>query len=344
MALALNFDYILPQEVTGYARAALYDRAVNQFSLARFLPNRPIDDIDWQTEMGASGLVDAAVYRTYDAESPLGRRPGMSRLRGELPPISQKIRLGEWDRLRNRQAPQSSIVRELFNDVKRVARNIDGRLELARGDALVNGKVTIAENGVAAVVDYGRPSSHTVTASTLWTGAADPLSDLMAWSTTYNDTNGNLPAAFLTSTRVLNLMLRNQAIRNQVIPGSNQPSIVTRDNINQLLASQGLPPILTYDAKINVNKVATRVIPDNVLLMVPSPGDPNDGAGSDLGATFLGTTAESLEPEYNLEGDTPGLTVGVYKDNDPVALWTKGSAIGLPVLANPGLSLAATVA
>ncbi len=343
MAL-LNFDYILPTDLTGYVREAAYNQALNRFSLARFLPHRAIDDLDYRALTGNTGLADAAVYRTYDAEAPIGRRPGVQVLRGELPPISQKVRLGEYERLRQRKLANQEISRQIYGDAARCARNISARLEIARADALVNGKVTINENGVQVVVDYLRPSSHTVAASTLWTGAADPLSDLMAWHDIYLNTNGVEPEAILTSRRVMNLMLRNQAIRNQVYPGANQPSIVTLDGVNMLLGSQGLPPIVIYNASVNMNKVATKVIADNILLMLPAPTDPNDASGTQLGATFMGTTAESLEPEYALEGDEPGLVAGVYKDNDPVALWTKASAIALPVLANPALSLAATVA
>lgn len=340
----LNMDYLYPTEVTGYIRTALANQALNRFSLARFLPHRPIDDLDYRTVVGNTGLADAAVYRTYDTEAPLARRKGLQVLRGELPPISQKVRLGEYERLRQRKLANQEIRAALFDDVETLGMNISARLELARADALINGKVTIAENGVSVTVDYGRTSSHTVTASTLWTGAADPLSDIMAWHDVYLATNGIEPEFILTSRRVMNLLLRNQAIRNQVYPGANQPSIVTLDGVNSLLGSQGLPPIAMYNASVNVNKVAQKVIPDNLLLFLPAPTDPNDASGTQLGATFLGTTAESLEPEYGLEGDEPGLVAGVYKDNDPVALWTKAAAIALPVLANPNLSFTATVA
>lgn len=340
----LNFDFIVPGLLTGYIRTAMADYADNQFSLARWLPYRTVNDLDYRTMVGNTGLADAAVYRTYDAESPIARRPGLTQLRGELPPMSLKVRLGEYDRLRNRALANQEIESAIYDDAERLAKNIVARFELARADALLNGTITINENGVSSVIDYQRPGSHTVTASTLWTGAADPLADLMAWRDIYHATNGIDPEAIVTSRRVMNLLLRNQAVRNQVFPGANQPSIVTQANVNQLLESQGLPPIYTYNATVNISKVATKVIPDNKLLMLPAAGDPNDPQSSQLGGTFLGTTAESLEPEYGLEEDQPGLVAGVYKDNDPIALWTKVAAIGVPVLANAALSFAATVA
>jgi hypothetical protein len=52
-----------------------------------------------------------------------------------------------------------------------------------------------------------------------------------------------------------------------------------------------------------------------------------------------------MEPEYGLQaGEQPGIVAGSYSTKDPVALWTKAAAIGLPVLANPNLSFTADVA
>ena len=45
------------------------------------------------------------------------------------------------------------------------------------------------------------------------------------------------------------------------------------------------------------------MIPDNVVLFLPEPGD------GQLGATLWGTTAESLEPEFGLSGISPELLI-----------------------------------
>lgn len=345
--MLLNTDYIYPTDLTGYVRAALADYQLNKFTLSQFLPNDPVDDIDYRLVSGGAGLANAASFRTYDAESPIGRRQGLSRISGELPPLSQKIRLGEYDRLRQRKESDPAIVNALYNDAEEMTESVAARMELARGDALVNGSVTISENGISGVVvNYGRTGAHTVTAGTLWTnGAADILNDLMSWRDTYEATNGVEPGAIVGSRRIWNLMLRNVAVRNQVFPGSNQPSIVTTAAINQMLESEGLPPFTMYRSQVNVNGTATKVIPDNKLLLLPAAVDPSDVSGTQLGATVWGTTAEALDPSYGIElGDEPGIVSGVYMDQDPLALWTKASAIGLPVLANPNLSFCATVA
>ncbi|SDI40965.1 Phage major capsid protein E [Sinosporangium album] len=344
--MLLNTDYALPAELTGYVRAALADMPVNQFQLARWLPNRTIDDLQYRFVRGGQGLAEAATFRAYDAESPIGRREGVTRVTGELPPISRKIRLGEYDRLRQRRA-DGQVRGRILDDARTMTRAVATRMELARGEALYSGKIMLDENGVIAEVDFGRKGSHMVAPATLWsnTGAATPLVNLLAWLDIYTATNGAGPGAILTSRRVMSLMMANAELRALVATTAGTPSVVSRDAINAVLQAYGLPPVHIYDTQVSVNGSATRVIPDDRLLFLPAPVDPDDFDSSELGATLWGTTAEALEPEYAIEdGEEAGIVAGAYSTKDPVAVWTKAAAIGLPILANPDLTLVADVA
>jgi hypothetical protein len=346
--MLLNADYIQPVELTGYVREAQADMEINRFRLNRYLPNRFIDDLDARFLYGGEGIMDVANFRTYDAESQVGSRPGLTRVTQELPPISRKLRLGEYERLRQRANPGALVQDGLFSDAVRLTREIGARMELARGDALVNGTITLNENGVIAVVDYGRPSGNTVTAATLWSDAtnADPINDLVTWSQAYLSATGENPGSILLSTVALNYVLRALKVRNVVGTLLGAPTILSRGVLSQVLDGFGLPPLDVYDAQVRVGGSATRILPTNKVVLLPAPvQDPADFEGTQLGATMWGTTAEALEPEFQLaEGDLPGVTAGVYSTDDPVALWTKAAGIGLPVLANPVLSFAATVA
>ncbi|AZM53335.1 phage capsid protein [Streptomyces sp. WAC 01529] len=344
--MLINNDYITPAELTGYVRAGAADLAANQFTLARWLPNSEIDDLEYRFTRGGEGLVEAATFRSYDAESPIAARPGIARVTGELPPISRKIRLGEYDRLRQRRL-DGQVRNALMRDSLRMTRAVSARMELARGEALYKGKLELAENGVIATVDFGRSASHTVVPSVAWTDpAAAILADLMAWKATYIVTNGEAPGAILTSDRVVALMMRNDELRALVYAGGvSQPSVISVASINEVLRAYSLPAISTYEAQVRVGGVATRVIPDDRVLLLPAAGEAGDPESTDLGATLWGTTAESLDGDYGIEeGEEPGIVSGIYAEKDPPALWTKAAAIGLPVLANPDLSFCADVA
>lgn len=344
--MLLNTDYVLPAELTGYVRAALANMPVNQFALAQWLPNRTIDDLEYRYTRGGEGLTQAATFRAYDGESPVGSRPGVTRVTGELPPISRKIRLGEYDRLRQRRADQG-IRDAILTDAERMTRAVAARIELARGEALYSGKIVLAENGVTATVDFGRASGHTVTAGTAWTttASATPIADLTTWRQTYIDSNGEPPGAIVTSQRVVSLMMRSTEIKGIAYPAGANPGLVTLAVINQVLESFGLPPVYVNDEQVRVGNTATRVIPDDRLLFLPAPVAADDPEGTQLGATLWGTTSEALEPNYSLaEGEEPGIVAGAYSTADPVVVWTKAAAISLPVLANPDLSFCADVA
>jgi hypothetical protein len=333
----LNTDYIEPAELTGFARAAAADLEVNRFTLSRWLPNRLVDDLEYRFARGGDGLADAATFRAYDAESPIGSRPGISRVTGELPPISRKIRLSEYDRLRQRKL-DAAVGDAIMSDAERMVQSVAARLELARGQALVTGKVTINENGVIAEADFGRAAGHTVTAAASWaTTTTDIIGDLNTWRDTYVDSTGQEPGSIVTSRKVMGYMLRNEAFRQLVATMAGTPTLVNNNAVDSMLASHGLPPVITYDARVNVNGASTRVIADDKVLLLPAVGS------GEMGATLYGTTAESLEPEFGLAGSEAGIVAGAYSTKDPVAVWTKAAAIAMPILANPDLSFAADV-
>ncbi len=336
----LYTDYGQPAELTGYARRSVADLEINQFTLSRYLPSQTINDLDYRFFKGGEGLIEAATYRSYDAEAPLAARPGVARTQGQLPPLSRKIRLGEYDRLKARNL-DTEIRTAIFSDVERLTRAISARVELARGDALINGKVTIQENGVAAAVDFGRAPTNSVTATNLWTDYANakPVTDLLNWQETYTDVNGSEPGTILTSKRVMAWLMRNAEIRNLIYPQGSSATLVRDSDVRTILTSFGLPNIEFYDAKVRVAGVETRVIPNNVLIFLPGGSD-----ASQLGRVLWGTTAEAGQAAYGLAGNEPGIVAGTLETFDPVALWTKAAAIALPVVVNPNLTFVAKIA
>jgi hypothetical protein len=336
--MLITDDWITPQELTGYTREASADFDVNQFILSRWLPVQTVDDLAYRFERGGGGLVEAAVYRGYDTPTPFGARPGITRVYGELPPISRQLRLSEYDRIRLRAGDNTERIRSaIFNDAENLARQILARIELARGEALYSGKVILNENGVQATVDFQRNASLTVTAGTVWSNIAAPIpTDLRTWFDTYVAINGRPPGAILTSTSVKRNMQKNTAVIN-MIAGSAAGRVQVNDaELNGFLESEGLPPVQTYDAQVSVGGVATRVIPVDRLLFLPAPGET-------LGATLSGVTSEAMEPEYGLEGEEAGIVAGVYKSVAPIAIYTLAAALKLPILGNADLTMSADV-
>lgn len=344
--MALWTDVIDPATLTGYARASLAEYEARKGTLAVFLPNRTIPDITARFVAGSNGLLDAAEFRSYDAETPVGAVPSGKRVSIELPPLGMKVRVSEYEQLRARgQATDENVATSMERVTDRVVAAVADRIEIARGGVINTGKATINENGFQAEADYGRSSSLNVTAATLWAaGGASPLTNLQTWRDVYIEENGDQPGSILMSTKAYNAMQAAAEFRALAATSAGTPAIVTRDFVQQVLTSFGLPPIVLFDRKVRVNGTVTRVTPDNKVFMLPAPVDANDSEGTDLGGTFWGQTLESSEANYGIEAaDQPGIVAGAYKDDDPLGVWIKSAAIGLPVLANANLSLAATV-
>lgn len=332
-------EYATPAELTGYARAALADRPENDFSLDRWLPNRTINDLSYRFTRGGGGLTEAATFRAYDASSDVAYRPGGARVSGELPPISRKIPVGEYERIkrRNLETQNAEIRDAMLDDGVRLARQIAARMELARGEAIFNGSVVLNENNVQASVDFGRAAGHTVTAGTAWSNpAADVIGDFQAWLEVYNDSNGGDPEYGLISRAIWMALKRNTQLRGLSTTGATAPSVLTDSLLAAILADHGIPPLVRYDAKVNVGGVSTRITPNDKLAFLPAQGDA-------LGQTLWGVPVEADDPRYGLAGDEAGIAVGGYKTEDPQTVWTRATAIALPVVAAPDLSFVADV-
>lgn len=343
MSWTLDTEFIEPTQLTGLIREALADLQVNRFTLSRWLPNVEIDDITFEFTTGGGGLAEASVYRSWDVESKIGRREGIGKVMGELPPISEKIPLNEYDRLRLRKLTRTDVLPFIARDAERIARNIAARFELARGQALVNAQVPITE--LQQTVSFGRNAAHSVTAGVLWSDHtnATPIDDLESWVQTYVDTNGVMPGVILMPRVVLQNLRQCDQVMRQVFPlaPAGTAPMVNAEQVSTVLESMGLPPIEIYDAQVKVDGTSTRVTPANSIALLPTPAG---GGMTDLGATLMGTTAEALEPEYGLVGgQQAGIVAATWKTKDPVRLWTHAAAVGMPILREPDLTFKAQV-
>jgi hypothetical protein len=349
-------DLVDPQELLGYTRAAQIEAERNRFTLSNFLPNdtTPDGDIEFRLLRGSFRDEDAAKVRAWDSEAPISGRQGIERIMGELLPVSQKIRLGEEERLRNRglvrglsPANNTALVDAIFNDAAKMARAVAARFELFRGEVLEKATVTINENGVApATIDFGRKAGHTVVlaGNALWSNyvtptISDPVANMRTWVQAYIDTNGVTPAFALTSTTVISTLMQHPLVRVYAAGVGGTPGLITVDTLNAIMVAFGLPPFVPYDAVIRVAGVQTRPIAATKVILMPPSDEP-------LGATLFGTTAEALElaeAQLIAQDQAPGMVSVPMKEMDPVATWTLATAVGFPVLANPDLTFTATV-
>lgn len=337
--MALWTDLIDPATLTGYVREGLAETERQRGSLARFLPNRIVPNIDVRFVSGQAGLVPEAQFRAYDAEPTIGKRPSGKRTVLELPAIGQNIPVTEYDQLRTRNASDEAVLTQILSTARQVVQAVSDRMERLRGVVLRTGKATIPELG--ADDDFLRSASHTVTAAALWTSATSVsrLTDLQTWCDVYEDTNGVPPGTILMSRRALRVLAAGDEFKTSLTGGGSRPATVA--DVNAIVDGAGLPPIEVYTRRT----ASGLVLPNTDLLLLPTPVDPDAWEETQLGASFWGQTLSSTEPSWGIEdGEEPGIVAGVYRnEKPPMIAEVISDAIGMPVLANANLSLRATV-
>lgn len=343
-------DLITPVELTGYARARLedYERQING-SLARWLPNETIPDIVARFEVGATGLQPVAEFVSYDTESPFASLPGKQRVVFELPKLTLKMMITEYEQLRARGNQSQVVLRTSVERItERLVDAISDRLEYERGYAIENAALLIDdETGFKQSGSWGRAAEHEVSADDdgglFWDDDdAMSLDQMIAWKEQYIATNGFGPGALLTSTSVFTKMQRFKEFRNLMGSTLGSPSIVTQSVVNQILGDHGLPPVTVYDRQVNFKGTVTKILSPQYLFFMPSPG--GTVGGVKLGATYWGETLESGEANYQIQPEErPGIVVGAYSSIDPIGKYVHAAAIGLAVLGDANLTLRAQV-
>jgi hypothetical protein len=342
--VALWTDVIDPATLTGYARASLEEYERRKGSLAQFLPNLNVADVVVRFVVGQTGLVQAAKFRAYDAEPEVGKPQTGRRVTLELPALGQNIPISEYQQLRSRNATEDQLLVSIQKTTDQVVQAVADAIEYLRGVVLHTGKATIDQDNFKSVDDFGRPAGNSVTAAQAWTDTSvSRLSDLESWADVFRDGSGEDPGAIVLSNREFRLLASGDEFKTQLLNSASRPATVAE--VNAQVESAGLPPIIRYDRKVDIGNGATRVLPENKLLMLPAPVDPNSEQPNPLGNTFWGQTLTSQEDAWGIEAsEQPGVVAGVYRnEKPPVIAEVISDAIALPVLANAALSLDATV-
>ncbi|MDO5619277.1 major capsid protein [Kocuria sp.] len=347
--MALYTDLIDPATLTGYARASLEQQEQAKGSLARWLPNRTVQDVVARFVQGDNGLIDAAEFRAYDAEPEIGRAAGGKRVTLELPALGQNIPISEYQQLRLRHASDDAILNAVQATTDRVVTAVANRMEHLRGLVLSTGRATITSVVNGQVVefsndDFGRDERLTITGQDDWSDTSQSRLDaLTTYVDLYREINGEDPGVILASNRVIRALTTGTEFQTQLLNGGARPA--SEQQVNDMLLGQGLPGVMRYDRRVSLRGVATPVLPQDRILLLPAPGPTTSESGTPLGGTVWGTTLTAQNPSYGIEdSEQPGIVAGVYQNEKPPMITEVISdAIGLPVLANANLSMSVKV-
>ena len=355
--MPINRDFVDPAELTSQVRVALADQDINgPNTLAPYLPSETLDDIEFDASTGQGGLIEAAMYRAFDAELPLANDEALGQMRGRIHPLGQKIPLFEEDRIRLRDGAEDGLRAYIERVGRRIAKAVALQINLKRAEALATGKLTFVGNNQNFEVSFGRKPEFTTTAPDLWTNPdTDPFEFLTDLNQAYLDENGFEIGQFLVSSQVKNAFYRNPHVIalafGRKITDINPGMVAPPSAIDALLTERDLPGFVKVGGRVKVRNLdeSTTIkdlLPRDSIIALPGAGDASVAGSSELGATYWGKTIEADKPEWGLsaEGDGPGIVAAVHDNDDvPARMWVSAHAIAMPVLINPNYSACAKV-
>ena len=316
-------------------------------------PNDPVDQLiddlktdnlvaEWESLAAEFQIPVMAQFHGFDTEAQTTFRVPIDRHNVEKGLIKVKINQSERMRTLLRSGVQNDALYDyVLRDGIRLSDQVVTRTKVAKNELLATGKVTIKENNLNLTVDYGVPSGNLNKTLDLGTAADVPaqLQTLVDDATAH----GVVLTGIYTSRAVLTKMRNNVSLQKQ-INGTNGTGVLIRKSaLEEYLAEEfGIGTVLTNDLTYgksmsidayNRPSIATaRYYPQNkVTFFATNPG-------GRLGRGLWGDPPEIDNARF-YSNEEPSSSPFVYVTQkmewDPAVLWTKASALFMPVLFNP---------
>lgn len=315
----------------------------------RILPERNINNIKFKTS-SSKRRVNAAKFRVYDAPTALATRYAERVVNeGLLPPLGQTLPISEMETILfniSHGQDTAEFVEKLYDDVERHFESIKTAQEIAAGKILRDGIVDLPGNGLD--VNWNVPVANRPTAAVPWNEAlATPLTDELAWIDYLRDSGAPAPREVITSRRARSFLASNQEYRaayyNTPIGGTTPTAMLAPDQVDSVRARYNLPPIVEYDVQVYDDEGNyVRVLPDTLWIMVPGIA-PNQWAETQYGLTAEAIQLSSGQNPALTAEQAPGIVVVTKVEDNPVQVYTRGAAVGMPVLYVPDIHISATV-
>lgn len=309
----------------------LKDRVYPTYMGTELFPEEKRDELKFDELSEGSNIPVIASVTAFDAEAEIGTREAQERSM-ELALIKRKMQLKEEEIIKilhpRTNVEKKQLINRVYADVDNLVMSIIARIELMRMEIVSKGTVTLSENDLTAVLDYGIPDDHKAVNVNWDAENSDPISDIMTW---FNKL-GTKPSRVITSNTVLAKLTRHPNVV-AALYGNGSKRIATVGELNTYLESLGLPKIYTndetYRKQLKNGKYETkRFFPENCFSLIP---------GETLGKTIYGPTAEevrlSTKPEIDVEAIGKILAMMYEESTDPVSTWIKAVATSLPSLA-----------
>ena len=329
-----------------------------------FTPKRQNDPIDglfddirtdnllayWQTIKAEYQIPMMAQFHAFDTEAQTTFRVPVDTNYIEKGLVKVKINQSERMRALLRSGVREDALYDyVIRDGARMAEQVITRSKVAKNELMATGKITIKENNLNLSPDYGVTEDQTAFELDL-----SPDADVPAQLQAIVDSalkKGVTLTGFQTARKNITKMRNNAAVQKAINGNIGAGALVSGAAMTAYLETEfGLGRVitndLTYGAEAEIGTdgrpsiTTARYYPDNkITFFAANPagrlgtvawGDPPEAT---VGS--LGTATSSSESPY--------VYIDQWTEDDPKVLWTKASALFIPVLYNPSSLWIATV-
>lgn len=296
--------------------------------LERFMPIKPVYDIKFSYNVINGKYARTASITGFNAGAPLRTKQGLEKAFGEVAKVQHGFRLDEEELLRFNQPrsdeEQQSVVEYIYDQTDELVEGVRDVEEWMRAQAIYTGKLQYNENDIKLDIDFGVPAGNklTLVGSDAFSDHTNsqPLTVLQQMVQTYKNANKQKnPGEMHMSTAMLNDILANAQVKNHIYGSPTDARIVTRDQLQTLFESLGLPRFVINDDVVETNEGEVRLLPERRIVFLPN---------GTLGNLYQGITVEN---NYK-----PGMYVvtEIKETNPPMQAVYVGETI-FPALAIP---------
>lgn len=336
------------------------DRLEIGFNVTR--PNDPIDGLfgdlktdnllaEWESLAAEYQIPMMAQFHGFDTESRKTFRVPIDTHNIEKGLIKVKINQSERMRaLLNKGVDRtgSALYDYVLNDGIRLADQVFTRSKVAKNELMATGKVTIKENNLDLTVDYGVDASHMAYTLNLSDSAdvSEQIQDILDDATEA----GVVITGMMTSKRNITKLRKNLSLQKIIGGSTAAEQLIPKAALNTYFETElGISTIITNDQVYGKDATigsdgrpvisTARYFPkDKITFFATNPG-------GKLGTGLWGNPpeADDFEVKTGASGVSPYVWVTQWFEKDPHVLWTKASALYMPVLYNPNSIWSATI-
>ncbi|MBP1165042.1 hypothetical protein JOE44_001926 [Chryseobacterium sp. PvR013] len=341
---------VFGEYATDGALQLIIDKRMDKFKTREFTKyltwDTPQVDLSFKDVIGSTKFDTIASVVGEDSTSPVRSRAGLGTFQGAIPTISHKYLMKKSDyrnyvTLQNMgnvddDSKKKQIIDLIFNDIQFAANGCTGRLDVMFLQGLSTGMIDLSATGNPDGVAYGQipvglPTENVIETSKVWSDStATPLDDFEA-VTDAAQSKGNDAFEKMIMTRTTFNKLKNSTQIQNIFKNTvgKVPVLVTLDNLNEYLKSNGLPVIELQTSLFNIEEDgvtrAFRAFADDVIVFVP--------AGN------LGKVKNALVVEGDLTkvsghsyANVDKVKIAKWSETEPFNEFTRGELLAIPSL------------